>query len=116
MAQSPAHLASREEYIIGLAPNFTQALEDDSIQGIVLNIDSPGGQMNGTNELANMIFAARGTKPITAYVGGLGASGAYWIASAADEIAVDATFCDGVDSEPVMAVRDYLRDKMKEDR
>jgi enoyl-CoA hydratase/carnithine racemase len=55
----------------------------------VLAINSPGGQIDGINELANMIRAANGAKPITAYVDGLAASGAYWLASAAGRIVAD---------------------------
>jgi ClpP class serine protease len=51
-----------------------------------VNIDSPGGEVNGANELAQAIYDARGKKPIVAYVGGAGASAAYWVASAADRV------------------------------
>lgn len=74
-----------------LARDFTLALNDPSIRGIVLNIDSPGGDANGIHELAEMIYQARGKKPIKSYVGGSGASAAYWIATAADEVVIDAT-------------------------
>lgn len=74
-----------------LARDFTTALNDASVRAILLNIDSPGGEVNGVNEFANMVYAARGRKPIVAYVGGTGASAAYWIASAADEIVADET-------------------------
>lgn len=69
-----------------LARDFTTALEDPDVNAIILDIDSPGGEVNGVAELADMIFEARGEKPIVAYVSGAGASGAYWIASAADEV------------------------------
>ncbi len=42
--------------------------------------------MEGTSELAAMVYAARDKKPIVAFVGGGAASGAYWIASAASKI------------------------------
>lgn len=74
-----------------LAKDFAIAVNDPSIKAIVLNVDSPGGEVNGTAELADMIFQARGSKPIVAYVGGYGASAAYWLASAADKIVMDAT-------------------------
>lgn len=67
------------------------ALDDPKVKSIMLNIDSPGGEASGTSELAQAIFDARGKKPIVAYVGGTGASAAYWTASAADRIVVDAT-------------------------
>ena len=64
------------------------ALDDPSISAILLNVDSPGGEANGCDELAAAIYSARGRKPITAYVSGMAASGGYWIASAADRVVV----------------------------
>jgi len=74
-----------------IATDLQAALDNSAIKSIVLNIDSPGGEANGINELADMIYAARDKKRIVAYVGGSGASAAYWIASAASEVVVDAT-------------------------
>jgi len=74
-----------------LARDFHAAVENPDVSAIVLNIDSPGGEANGTGELADMIHQARGGKPIVAYVGGMAASAGYWIASAADRIVVDET-------------------------
>lgn len=65
---------------------FRQALGDDSVSAIVIDIDSPGGTIAGVTELAAEIYAARGRKPIVAHVNALAASAAYWIASAADRI------------------------------
>jgi signal peptide peptidase SppA len=72
-----------------LARDFSQALEDPGVRAIVLNVNSPGGEADGVNELSRMIYEARGRKFIVAYVGGLGASGAYWLASAADQIVAE---------------------------
>lgn len=72
-----------------LLKDFTTAVESVNVESIVLNIDSPGGEAFGINELSQAIFDARGKKPIKAYVSGLGCSGAYWIASAAEEIVSD---------------------------
>ena len=74
-----------------LARDFAQAVGDPAVRGILLAIDSPGGQVNGVNELAEMIWRARTTKPIEAYVSGTAASAGYWLASAAERITVDAT-------------------------
>jgi signal peptide peptidase SppA len=74
-----------------IARDFTVALENPQIKGIILDIDSPGGEVNGVSELSNMVYAARGKKPVVAYASGDAASGAYWIASAADEIVVSET-------------------------
>lgn len=74
-----------------LARDFVTALDNNQVRAIVLNIDSPGGEANGVSEFANMVYSARGRKPIYAYVGGMGASAAYWIASAAEKIVIDDT-------------------------
>lgn len=93
-----------------LAQDFTGALDDPNIKGIILDIDSPGGEVNGCAELANMIFGARGRKPIIAYASGDAASGAYWIASAADELVVSET--SGLGSVGVVGVyRNAKNDK-----
>lgn len=64
------------------------ALDDPSINGIALVIDSPGGEVNGVGEFAKAVYEARGVKPVTAFVSGMAASGGYWIAAAASEIVV----------------------------
>jgi signal peptide peptidase SppA len=74
-----------------IAKDFRIALDNPQIKAIILDIDSPGGEVNGVSELSSMIYEARGKKPIIAYASGDAASGAYWIASAADEIVVSET-------------------------
>ncbi|QHF07098.1 S49 family peptidase [Pseudomonas syringae] len=74
-----------------LATDLQSALDDPNIKSIILNIDSPGGVAAGINELADQIHAGRARKRIVAYVGGTGASAAYWLASAASEIVIDET-------------------------
>lgn len=73
------------------ALDFRSSLDDPDIHSIILNLDSPGGMVAGVNEFSEQVFSARGMKPIIAYAGGMAASAAYWIASAADEIVTDAT-------------------------
>jgi len=74
-----------------LALRFGEALNAPDVKAIVLNVDSPGGNIVGINEFAKKIYEARGKKPIVAYTGGYCASAAYWIASAADRIVADDT-------------------------
>jgi ClpP class serine protease len=61
-------------------------IKSPDVKAILLNIDSPGGEANGCAELADHIYSARELKPIYAYVGGIGASAAYWIASSCSKI------------------------------
>ena len=74
-----------------LSTDFNEALNNKDVKGILLDIDSGGGQANGISELSSMIFNARGVKPIKAYIGGSGASAAYWIGSSADEVVINDT-------------------------
>ena len=71
-----------------LGAQIRDAVASDAVKAIVLDIDSPGGAVPGTDELAAEMRALRGEKPIVAQVNSLAASAAYWIASAADEIVV----------------------------
>lgn len=74
-----------------LAKEFQAAVIDDKIEAIVLDVDSPGGTVDGTEALANMVYEARGKKPIVAFANGLMASAAYWIGSAADKLYIEET-------------------------
>lgn len=67
---------------------FDELVKNPDIGAIVLDVDSPGGQVSGVEELSKKIFSARGTKPIVAVANHLAASAAYWIATAADELVV----------------------------
>ncbi|MCR5874373.1 S49 family peptidase [Phenylobacterium sp. J426] len=72
----------------GLSKAFQAAVDDDGVKAIVLDVDSPGGNVHGIEELSAQIAAARGSKPIVAQVNATAASAAYWVASAADEVVV----------------------------
>lgn len=72
--------------VLGTA--FAALMADPAVAGVVLDVDSPGGSVYGVEQLAEQIFAARGAKPVSAVANSLAASAAYWIASAADELAI----------------------------
>lgn len=59
---------------------------DPAVSRIVLQISSPGGAVNGSAEVADLVRRVSAIKPVTAYIDGLAASAAYWIASQATEI------------------------------
>jgi signal peptide peptidase SppA len=68
--------------------DFAALLNDPDVDSIIIDIDSPGGQVRGTEELSRQIYDARGIKPVVAIANHSMASAAYWIGSAADEIVV----------------------------
>ncbi len=63
-----------------------RAVRDDEVKAVVLDIDSPGGSVEGIPELAAKIAQAAAVKPVVAQVNALAASAAYWLASQATEI------------------------------
>ncbi len=60
--------------------------EDSSIKGIVLRIDSPGGAVGPSQEIYKEVLKTTEGKKVVASMGGLAASGGYYIASAANRI------------------------------
>jgi capsid assembly protease len=75
----------------GLRAQLRRAIAMTSVRGILLYVDSPGGTIDGVADMAEEIYAARGSKPIAAYIDALGASAAYWLGSAASHITVSKT-------------------------
>ena len=67
---------------------FDEALNDLGVKGIVFELNSPGGVVNGVSDLAAKIAAHRGEKPygIVAHSSGEMCSAAYWIGSACEQI------------------------------
>jgi signal peptide peptidase SppA len=63
-----------------------EAAADPYVRSILLDIDSPGGSVQGVPEVAAAVRAAAEAKPVVAWTAGTMASGAYWIASAADRV------------------------------
>lgn len=85
-----------------VAAMLDAALVDASITGILLDIDSPGGEAGGVFELAQRVRAANAVKPVWAVASDSAFSAAYAIASAASRIYVSQT--GGVGSIGVIAM------------
>lgn len=60
------------------------AVNDDRVKAVILDMDTPGGMVYGTPELANKIYAMRGRKPIVAIANPMACSAGSYIGSAAD--------------------------------
>jgi signal peptide peptidase SppA len=58
-----------------------QAVANDDVKAIVLRIDSPGGTVSGTSDLADDFDAAGQKKPTSVFIEDMGASAAYFVAS-----------------------------------
>jgi signal peptide peptidase SppA len=68
-----------------VSAQLREALSDDSVSQILLDIDSPGGSVFGVSELADEIRAARNQKPVVAIANSMAASAAYWLGCSAGE-------------------------------
>lgn len=69
-----------------------QASMDPDIRSILLHIDSPGGHVAGTQELADDVDSVRmAGMPVFAYIEDLGASAAYWVGSQAMHVSSNPT-------------------------
>lgn len=87
----------------GIRENLATALADPEVRGIVLDIDSPGGEVAGMFGLVDDIFAARARKPSLAIVDEAAYSAGYALASACGSIACPRS--GGVGSVGIIAVR-----------
>lgn len=75
----------------GIAAQLQAALADPAIRGIVLDIDSFGGEVAGAFDLADRIRMARTQKPVQAFVADHALSAAYALAAQADRIILPRT-------------------------
>ena len=85
-----------------LSAMLDAALSDPSVSGILLDVDSPGGEAGGVFELAQRIRAADAVKPVWAIASDSAFSAAYAIACAASRVYVTQTA--GVGSIGVIAM------------
>ena len=66
-----------------------QMAADPAVGAIIVRIDSPGGSVLAADQIYRAIRRARDRKPVIASMGGVAASGGYYIAAACDEIWAD---------------------------
>jgi len=72
-----------------MADAILAAADDAGVESIMLDVDSPGGEVAGIDKAIEALQLARSVKPLRAQVGSMAASAAYWIASQAQEIRAD---------------------------
>ena len=65
---------------------LAELAKDDSVKAIMLEINSPGGSVVGSDEISRKVLEVRETKPVVAQMGEIAASGGYYLASAANKI------------------------------
>ncbi|MBP5181751.1 MAG: signal peptide peptidase SppA [Lentisphaeria bacterium] len=63
-----------------------QALEDETVKAVIMDLDTPGGEVTASDEVYKKILEVRKKKPVVAMMNTLCASGGYYIASACSPI------------------------------
>lgn len=68
------------------AQGMRAIVSDPNVKAVVIDVNSPGGEVGGVQEASDVVYSLRGAKPIVAVSNTLMASAAYYVASAADEV------------------------------
>jgi protease-4 len=86
-----------EDMVSRVQRYLRRAAQDDSVVGVVLHIDSPGGAVTDSHELYEMIeqFREEAKKPVAAYFHAVAASGGYYAGMAAQRIFMHETGLTG---------------------
>lgn len=101
-----------------------KAVSDETIQGILLAVNSPGGGITGVPELGSVVAGANAVKPVVAFTDQIMASAAYWIAAGASEIVASQSASSGsvgvymawLDSSRALELEGYKMELIKRGR
>lgn len=75
-----------ESSMLAVKAGLNAAVDDPTVKSILLRIDSPGGTVSGTTDLADHVAATARLKRTVAFVDGVAASAAFWVGAQASEI------------------------------
>src|SRR5688572_4562413 len=92
-ARTGGFLQAQENDVSLFAQQLKKAEADPAVRAIVLRINSPGGTVSASDLMYDEInrFKQRSKKPVIASAQDIAASGAYYVACAADKIVVQPT-------------------------
>jgi len=73
------------------------AQKDHNVKGLILNVDSPGGTISGSDQIYNELVKYRHeeSRPVVGFMQNLAASGGYYVSVASDEIVAEPTTITG---------------------
>ncbi|MGE0173477.1 MAG: signal peptide peptidase SppA [Oligoflexales bacterium] len=71
------------------------AMDEDDVKAVVIRIDSPGGSALASDIIGRQVRKLREKKPVVVSMGGVAASGGYYIAAPATKIIADPTTITG---------------------
>ena len=70
---------TRDSMVDDLRAALQQARDDDRVKAIVLEVDSPGGEVTASDQIYHAVANARAKKPVVVYMESLAASGGYYV-------------------------------------
>lgn len=88
---------SQEHQIVGskMVNDLQQLRKDDDIKAVVIRVNSPGGSAYASEQIWREIMLLKKEKPVVVSMGGLAASGGYYISCPADKIYAENTTLTG---------------------
>ena len=96
VSQSPGLLgggfSAGSKTIVG---QINEAADDDAVKAIILRVDSPGGSAFASDQIWRAVTQAKSEKPVVVSMGGVAASGGYYVSAAADAIFAEETTITG---------------------
>ena len=69
--------------------------DDDNVKAVVLRVNSPGGSVTASEEIAREVMLLQKTRPVIISMGSLAASGGYWISAPGEHIFAEPTTITG---------------------
>jgi len=86
-----------ETMVDDLKLQLEQAANDENVKAIVLNVDSPGGEVTASDIIYNAVKKVRdqNKKPVVIYMGSLAASGGYYVSCAGSYLIANETTFTG---------------------
>ena len=92
---SNAGLGSQTINSDDLASALYAAADDKAVKAIVVRLNSPGGSDTASEQILAAVRAAKAKKPLVVSMGAYGASGGYWVSSAASAIVAEPSTLTG---------------------
>ncbi|HEY6838777.1 MAG TPA: signal peptide peptidase SppA [Geobacteraceae bacterium] len=88
---------STPSLVSSIRESLLKAEKDDNVAGVIVRINSPGGTVTASDIIYHDLTLFKGRKkvPVVACITGIGTSGGYYIAAAADEIVAHPTAVTG---------------------
>ena len=90
-------LSGSDHNIVGktTAADLRKLAEDDDVKAVVFRVNSGGGSAAASEQIRHAIKLIKAKKPIVVSMGGMAASGGYWISSPANYIFAEPTTVTG---------------------